>query len=198
MAVDCRNLTENLSRFYDFRSKTVLFVGAGGRQLFDPSIPTKALIAIDQDVDALRELKTNVAAKGLQASVGVVASGFEEVTLCGDVVYFEFCLHEMDDPEKALAHARTLAPDIVVFDHSLGSEWVFHAAEEEKVRRSTEAVERFGVRRSETFHTGQHFRDHAELLAKVTVQGDVAIQRAQRFAGATDIVIPMSYQLALL
>jgi hypothetical protein len=30
------------------------------------------------------------------------------------------------------------------------------------------------------------------------VQGDVAIQRAQRFAGATDIVIPMSYQLALL
>jgi len=63
---------------------------------------------------------------------------------------------------------------------------------------STEAVERFGVRRSETFHTRQRFRDHVELLAKVTVQGDVAIQRAQRFAGATDIVIPMSYQLALL
>jgi len=133
----------------------------------------------------------------LQDSVDVVASGFEEVTLCGDVVYFEFCLHEMDDPQKALAHGRTLAPDIVVFDHSLGSEWVFYAAGEEKVRRSTEAVERFGVRRSETFHTGQHFRDHAEL-AKVTVEGDVAIQRAQRFAGATDIVIPMSYQLALL
>ena len=36
------------------------------------------------------------------------------VILHGDVVYFEFCLHEMDDPAKALIHAKSLAPDIVV------------------------------------------------------------------------------------
>jgi hypothetical protein len=34
--------------------------------------------------------------------------------LQGDTVYFEFCLHEMDDPEYALIHAKSLAPDIVV------------------------------------------------------------------------------------
>jgi hypothetical protein len=133
----------------------------------------------------------------LQNSVEVVRSCFQDVTLGGDVVYFEFCLHEMDDVQKALSHARTLAPDIVVYDHLPGSDWVFHAAEEDKVRRSAEAMKRFGVRRRERFCTEQCFRDHAELLAKATVQGAIAIQRAQRFAGATSIAIPMRYELAL-
>src|ERR1017187_10295006 len=59
-----------------------------------------------------------------------------------------------------------------------GSEWVFCGAEEDKVRRSAEAMERFGVRRRETFRTEQRFRDHAGLLAKVTVQGATAIQES--------------------
>jgi len=50
----------------------------------------------------------------------VVGSKFEDVAGSFDVVYFEFCLHEMHDPEKALIHAKKLAPDIVVFDHSPG------------------------------------------------------------------------------
>jgi hypothetical protein len=91
-----------------------------------------------------------------------------------------------------------LAPDIVVFDHLVDSDWVFYAAEGDKVRRRADAMKRFGVRRRETFRTEQRFRDYAELLAKVTVQGAVTIQRAQHFAGATNIVIPMSYELAVL
>jgi hypothetical protein len=39
-------------------------------------------------------------------------------------------------------------------------------------------MERFGVRRRETFRTEQRFRDHAGLLAKVTVQGATAIQES--------------------
>jgi hypothetical protein len=66
------------------------------------------------------------------------------------------------------------------------------------VRRSSEAMNRIGIRRCENFRTEQRFRDHGELHAKVAVQGLMAIERAQRFAGATKIVIPMSYQLALL
>jgi len=131
-------------------------------------------------------------------NVDVVASAFEEVTLRGDVVYFEFCLHEMADPWNALKHARALAPDIVVFDHSPGSDWAFHAAEEDLVLRSADAMERFGIRRREAFSINQFFRDYDELLAKVSVQGDMAIERAQRFRGATNIAIPMSYELALL
>lgn len=198
MATDYAKLTENLCRFYDFTDKVVLFVGAAGRQLLGPATKTRKLIAIDKDVEALRELKANIVAKGLQDSVEVVGASLEEVTLHGDVVYFEFCLHEMDDPEKALIHARSLAPDIVVYDHSSGSEWIYYGAEENKVARSSAVMERFGIRRRQTFHAEQRFGSYAEFLAKVGPQGPVAIARAKRFAGSTDIVIPMNYELNLL
>lgn len=198
MATDYARLTENLLRFYDFRSKVVLFVGAGVKQLLTPSAGTRKIVAIDQDVAALRELETSVAAKGLQGSVEVVGCKFEEVEQAGDVVYFEFCFHEMANPEEALTHARALASDIVVIDHSPGSEWIFYGAEEDKVQHSAEVMERLGVRRQQRFHTEQRFENFAELVAKVTPQGPVAIERAQRFAGTSNIVIPMSYDLNLL
>ena len=198
MAVDHEELTGNLRRFYDFTGKTVLFVGAGGRQFLDPSFKTKRLVAIDRNVEALGELKRKIAARGAQNSLGVLGADLAEVPLSGDTVYFEFCLHETVDPQKTLAHARALAPDVVVFDHSPGSDWSFYVAEEERVRRSAEAMKRFGIRRRETLHVQQHFKDHVELLAKVAEQGTVAIQRVQRFAGTTNIVIPMNCELALL
>jgi predicted RNA methylase len=198
LATDYAKLTENLCRFYDFTDKVVLFIGAAGRQLLDPGTGTRKLIAIDKDVEALRQLKAHIVAKGLQDSVEVVSASFEEVTLHGDAVYFEFCLHEMDDPEKALIHAKSLAADIVVYDHSPGSEWIYYGAEENKVSHSSAVMEHFGIRRRQTFHTEQRFGNYTELLAKVRPQGPLAIERAQRFAGATDIVIPMSYELNLL
>ena len=198
MATDYAKLTANLSRFYDFTDKEVLFIGAAGRQLLDPDTRTRKLIAIDKDVETLKDLKAKIVAQGLQDSVSVVGASFEDVTLHGDVVYFEFCLHEMDDPEKALMHAKSLAPDIVVYDHSPGSEWIYHGAEEDKVSRSFAAMEHFGIRRRQTFHAEQRFSNYAELLAKVSPEGPLAVERAQRFAGAVDIVIPMSYELNLL
>jgi hypothetical protein len=59
-------------------------------------------------------------------------------------------------------------------------------------------MERFGIRRQQVFHAEQRFANHAELLSKVGPQGSLAAKRAQRFAGAVDIVIPMSYELNLL
>ena len=198
MATDYSKLSENLSRFYDFAGKVVLFVGAGGRQLLDPAEPTRKLIAIDKDIGALGQLEKDLAAKGLEDSVELVGGRFEEVALLGDVAYFEFCLHEMNDPDRALRHARSLSPDIVVYDHSPGSEWIYYGAEEDKVSRSSAAMERFGIRRRQAFYAEQRFGNFAELLGKVGPQGPLAIERAQRFAGATDIVIPMNYELDLL
>jgi hypothetical protein len=59
-------------------------------------------------------------------------------------------------------------------------------------------MERFGVRRRETFQAEQRFGNLDELLAKVGPQGPVAVERARRFRGATNIVIPMRYELNLL
>jgi hypothetical protein len=198
MATDYARLSRDLGRFYDFTGKVVLYIGAGGRQLLAPSVRTRKCIAIDKDAEALQQLKAEAATPGAQNSMEVIAARFEDVTRTGDVVYFEFCLHEMDDPEAALTHARSLAPDLVVYDHSVGSEWVFFGAEEDKVARSSAAMERFGIRRREKFSAEQRFANFDELLAKVSPQGPIAIERAQRFAGATDIVIPMAHELNLL
>lgn len=176
----------------------MLLVGAGGWQLLEPNAQTKKLVAIDSDAEALRKLGAHVAAQGLQDRVNVIAADFHQVAVHGDAVYFEFCLHEIDDPEKALVHAKSLASDIVVYDHSAGSEWAYYAAEEEKVARSSAAVERFGIRRRQVFRAEQRFAHYAELLTKLRPQGPVAIGRARRFAEATDIVIPMRYELNLL
>ncbi len=198
LATDYAKLSEDLRRFYDFTGKVVLFVGAGGRQLLDPGTAVKKLVAIDKDVDALRELEREILAKRLQDSVEVVVASFEEVEFRGDTVYFEFCLHEMDDPKKVLARAKSLAPDVVVYDHSPGSKWAYYVVEEDKISRSSIAMERFGIRRRQTFRAEQRFANHAELLAKVSTQGPTAIERAQSFASHTEIVIPMSYELNLL
>jgi hypothetical protein len=198
MATDYVRLSRDLSRFYDFTGKVVLYVGAGGRQLLDPVVRTRRWIAIDKDPEALRQLGAELAAKGLHDSVEVIGARFEEVTHPGDVVYFEFCLHEMDDPAEALIHARELAPDIVVYDHSVGSEWIYLGAEEDKVALSSATMERFGIRRREKCFAEQRFGGFDELLAKVAPQGATAIERAQRFAEATNIVIPMAYELNLL
>lgn len=198
MAVDLQQLRLDLHHFYDFTNKTVLFVGAGGRQLFDIGVATKKIIAIDQDAKALKDLERSVAALDTPAPVEVIAASFTEMASPVDVIYFEFCLHEMKRPYQTLTFARKLSPDIVVFDHLPGSVWSFYAAEENKVRGCMEAMRRFGIRRHATFGTEQRFRNHAELHAKLAGQGRVANGRARHFAGVSDIVIPMSYQLALL
>ncbi len=79
-----------------------------------------------------------------------------------------------------------LAPDVVVFDHLFGSDWAYYAAEEEKVRRSAEAMKRFGIRRRKTFRTAQRFKDHVEAPRHCGGAGPLAIQRVARyFAGST-------------
>jgi S-adenosylmethionine:diacylglycerol 3-amino-3-carboxypropyl transferase len=198
MAADYGQMARNLDHFYNFQDKVVVFVGAGAKQLLDVSRKPKRTIAIDQNDEALQQLRQQVEARHLESVVEIVHSDFSEVTSLGDVVYFEFCLHEMIDPDKALAHAKSLAPDIVVFDHTPGSEWAYLAAEEDKVARSTQAMERFGVRARQLFNTEQRFTDYAELLAKVYPQGPLAVERAAQFVNVTGIAIPMGYGLTLL
>jgi len=198
MAADYARMSADLCRFYDFSGKVVLFIGAAGKQLLDSSTPVKKLIAIDKDVAALEALRAEIAAKGRQDLVEVIGGDFEEIATHGDAVYLEFCLHEMDDPARALRHAKSLASDIVVYDHSVGSEWIFYGAEEDKVVRSSAEMQRFGIRRRLPFEGEQRFATYDELLAKVAPQGSLAVERIHRFAGGRDIVIPFHYELNLL
>lgn len=198
MAADYALLTKSLAGFYDFSGKTILLVGAGHGQLLDPAISVKKLIAVDHDLAALREFEEKLSAGPAKAPVELLHSKFEDVTVPADVVYFEFCLHEIADPFAALKRARSLASDVVVFDHSSVSKWVFYCADEELVRRSSLAMRNFGIRRSAAVRTAQTFRTGAELLSKVSAQGPAAVSRAERFVNSSDFAIPMLCELALL
>ena len=198
MAADYALLAKNLRDFYDFADKVVLLIGAGHGQLLDPEIHLRKLIAVDQDLAALKEFEKRIAGGPRQNAVELVHGKFEDVSSRSDIVYFEFCLHEMTDPFPALKRARTLAPDAVVFDHSPASKWVFYGAEEAIVRRSSLAMKNFGIRRCRSFTTVQRFADYSELFSKVSPQGPLAIQRIRRYRGGTNIVIPMVCDLVLL
>jgi hypothetical protein len=198
MAVDMRRVVEYLRGFYDFTDRVLLAVGAGGGQFLDVYCEARTILAVDNDAEALRRFGEAVAARGLPAATELIQGDFSGVTSRADVVLFEFCLHEMPDPAKALAHARSLAPEVVVFDHAPGSEWTHYTVEEEKVRRSTEAMERCGIKRRSTFRGEHRFEDHAELLARVASQGPTAVERAARFRDERSIVIPLVYGAALL
>ncbi len=137
-------------------------------------------------------------ARGLEKKVELVQADFFELARRAEVVLFEFCLHEMADPAVALGRARSLAPEVLVYDHAPGSTWAWHAAEEDKVVRSTQAMQACGIKRRALFQAEQRFRDYAELHAKVASQGSTAIERAAPFREARDIVIPMTSQAALL
>jgi len=198
VATDIRQLTDNLRGFHDLHGRVVLSVGAGGGQFLDAYRDAARILAVDSDPAALRQLEAAVAARGLKDRVELVQADFFEVARRAEVVLFEFCLHEMPDPARALERAQSLAPEILVFDHAPGSEWAWHTVEEDKVLRSTQAMEACGIRRRAVFHGEQRFRDYTELRDKVASQGPTAMERIAAFRDRRDIVIPMDYLAALL
>lgn len=198
MAADYKQMAQNFRQFYSFSGKEVLAVGAGGGPLTDLVLESRKLIVIEKDSASIRQWETKIAAEHLQSRVAVIHADFCDTSQRGDVVYFEFCLHEMSDPGRALRHALTLAPEVLIFDHLPDSEWAFHAAEEDKVLRSTDVLAGFACTRRQAFRTEQRFPGYQQLVERVSCQGELALQRAERYRGAADIAIPMTYGLTLL
>jgi predicted RNA methylase len=123
MATDVAVVLANLLGFYEFDSKTMISVGAGGGQLAGYGRVAQKVIAVDPDGAALAALAERTRALGIEDRFVLVDKDFMAVSERADVVLFEFCLHEIPDHGGALAHATTLAPDIVVIDHAPGSPW---------------------------------------------------------------------------
>ena len=198
MVVNRNRLTVNLTKFYDFKGKSVLYVGAGRGQLLGPASGVSKVAAVDCDAESLEGFRSEAKTKWAGIPIRFVPQYFESVNLEGDVVYFEFCLHEMLDPREALDHAHSLARDIVVMDHLPKSKWIFYGAEEAQVLLSAKAVRSFGIKRSERFTAQQKFKNCEELEARMSEQGEVSHKRVLALKGAKDIRIPMDYGLYLL
>ena len=198
MATDVGRILDNLLAFYDFGGKTVIAVGAGGGQLAGYGRPAKRVVAVDRDAAAMDKLKESSRQLGLQDRFEYWSGDFCACDRHGDTVLFEFCLHEMDDPAAALGKAMILAPETVVIDHAPNSVWIYYGAEDDKVERSWRALEAFSVTRRSGYNAEQRFRDFQELHEKVSLQGDESLRRIEEFRGQSNIVIPMSYALALI
>jgi ubiquinone/menaquinone biosynthesis C-methylase UbiE len=198
MATDVAAVLANLLRFYNFGGKTMLSVGAGGGQLAGYGAIARRVIAVDRDGAALAVLAERARELGIAERFVLVEDDFLAVARSADVVLFEFALHEIPDPGAALAHALTLAPDVVVIDHAPDSPWVRVTDEAEKVASSWRAVAGRGVRRREDHDAVQRFASHEEFVRKVEGQGAEALRRAERWHGCAAIEIPMAYAIALL
>ena len=198
MATDINKIINNLLEFYDFNNQTIITVGAGGGQLIEYGRISKNVVAIDYDKEALQKLKDNLVKSGLDDKFTLVHSDFYLSNLKGDVVMFEFCLHEMNDPETALKHALTMAPDVLIIDHWPGSEWAFFGDEEEKIAKSWAALKLFHPKKVQKFDTVQFFNDYEEIYQKVKAQGEISIKRINDFKDKKNFSIPMSYGIALI
>jgi len=198
MATDIKKIIENLLEFCDFNNRTIITVGAGGGQLIEYGRISKMVVAIDYDEEALNKLKENLLKSGLDNKFELIHSDFYLSNFKGDAVLFEFCLHEMQDPETALKHALTMAPDVLILDHWPGSEWAFIGDEEEKIVKSWKALELFHIKKVQKYDTVQSFNDYEEIYQKVKVQGETSIKRINDFKDKKNFTIPMSYGFALI
>jgi hypothetical protein len=198
MVVDRGELSAKLTRFYDFSGKSALCVGAGGGLLLNPASGVASVVAIDRNAKSLQEFHVKSKTTWGGIPIRFVPRKFETVDFRGDVVYFEFCMHQMEDPGGVLKHAHSMARDIVVIDHLPGSEWVYYWAGEDVVRRSTKALGSFGIRRRRKFTAEQRFEDWKALAARLSGQGKESRRRVLGLKGTANVRIRMDYGLYLL
>jgi hypothetical protein len=198
MATDIAAILRNLESCYDFAGKSVIHVGAGGGQLIGYASRARDVLGVDPDAAAVERLRTAIRENSLEDRFRVLQSDVQSVSARADVVFFEFCLHEIVDPLTVLRHARTLAPEVLVVDPAPGSAWAWHLCETEKVLRGWGAAERFPRALDRTFPGVQRFHDQAELLAKVQVLGECVVRRVREFEGRQDFSIDMPYRVMLL
>lgn len=198
MACDVKKLMDNLFNVYDFTGKSMIWVGAGVGQIAPYLQSAGRVLAVDNDPQTLAKFSENIAKLKKTEIFEAVLCDFYELEVHGDVVLFDFCLHEMTDPAGAIEKARTLAPDVVVFDHWPGSEWAYLASEEEKVKKSLAAVDAATPKRKRSFMAEQFFDTYLDLQKKLEPQGEISRKRILRHFGRTGIIIPMAWGVAVL
>ncbi len=167
MATDLAFITNELAAFHDFSDKTVVVVGAGGGRLVRAYAAARRIIAIDHDSGALEQLQQSANAEHMRTPIEMLHADFMTVEPQGDVVVFEFSLHEFAEPERALAHALQLALDLVVIDHATGSPWMLLAGEHGQVATAWHAVASRSTRKARNIAAWQQFNDLRELQAKL-------------------------------
>jgi len=191
-------INNNLLEFYDFNNKIILAIGAGGGQIIEYGFKARKIFAIDNNEEAIKKLHNKLLQTGLGEKFSLIHSDFLQTTLTGDLVFFDFCLHEMIDPRVAIEHAFKLAPEILIADHCPGSEWAFITDEDKKISKSWNELGLYNIKTIRRYNTFQFFTDYDALLEKIQGQGLNSINRISGYKGQKNISISMSYCFALI
>ncbi len=198
MAADLAAVLADIESCFDFSGLSVLHVGAGGGQFVGYAAKAARVLGVDPDPGAIARLREALRAQGLEGRFAVLHGGILDAREPADVAFFEFCLHEIEDPSAALRHALSLAPRLLVADHAPGSPWAELMEEGGKVRRGWAAVECLPRALDRLFAGEQRFRDHAELVAKIAPLGEAVVARSAAYAGRTGFTIAMPYRVAVI
>jgi hypothetical protein len=153
---------------------------------------------VDPDPAGIARLEESIRERSLEGRFTVFEGEIAAVTQRAELVLFEFCLHEIEDPAAALEHAQSLSPEILVIDHLPQSAWSWYTCETEKLERSWAAVRSLPILRETTYEAVQLFADFAELEAKLRILGEPALTRIQKLRGQTGLEIRMPYGMALV
>jgi len=198
MASDLHAITKNLLAFYDFGGKEVIHVGAGNGHLVGYAHLPRKVVAVDSDRAALDRLRDRIRDCNLEDKFATVEMDFYAMRALADVVFFEFCLHEMADPGRAISHAAMMAPHTLIIDHLPESEWSWCACETEKVAASWNAIESAPLRRKRFFEAKQRFADFGQLSNRLGTLGDESARRIRKFESCSNIEISMPYGIVLI
>lgn len=198
MATDLKQMINNLLEFYDFNNKTVISIGAGGGQFYEYAFKTKHVTAVDIDVNGIESLKKSLVKEGILNKFTLVHSDFYDFKAEGDILMFDYCLHEIDNSEKAIQHALSMSHEVLINDHWPGSEWAFIVNEDVKVRKSWKEINKIKCHKITKYNTIQFFHNYEELYQKVKGQGENSIRRIEKYKDKKNISISMTYGLALI
>jgi len=198
MSADLNKMINNLLNFYDFDNKTAISIGAGGGQFFEYAFKTKSVIAVDIDINGIESLKRCLVKEGILDKFTLVHSDFYDFKAEGDILMFDYCLHEIMNPCKAIKHALTMSQEVLINDHWTESEWAYIVDEEEKVKESWKVIRNINSYKIERYDTFQFFHDYNDLYQKVKGKGENTIARIEKYRNLKKISIPMSYGMALI
>lgn len=200
MALDINGVIHKLVEFYNPKGRLLLHVGVGGGAMLAYSSLAKYIVAVDNDARVKDSLKSKLSENKMEGKTQLLIQDFYSIKPKEkfDTVFFEFCLHEMENSARAIEYAKNIAENVVIIDHVPESKWSWYCCETDKIERSWKSMSKLDFVKKKDLCVLQTYSSYDELKNKLSVLGDEAISRIEELKNVENINIEMPYRLALI
>lgn len=191
-------IIKNLKKFYPPDDKKIIHAGIGGGILTGYSQDAREVIAIDNDEKILIPLTEKLIQNKLETKFTIIITDFINFSGKADLTFFEFCMHEMENQNEVIIHAKNISDTVLIADHAKNSEWAHYTNETVKIGNSWNVIDKFSIKKRVRFETDQIFSTYNELHNKLSILGEESTKRIKKFEGKTNIKINMPYEIYLI